>query len=375
MNGEKDKPITVVIDDLTINKFLIDCQNLSLTKNSICGIDFEFDMNWKTKERYISLMQIILISEPDKYTDHQIIKPIYILDPLRQLSDRQMEQLIEYIFCSNVIKIFHGSDSLDFPHIYTSILKNNKKRFIKFLNKSVDTRFLCEISKRVMRRIGMININDNKCSLYNALLDHKVIDKHVFDALTVVSSKINYNKKWEIEKLSPEQINYSSLDVSYLFDLLSNIIRFISENHRSNKLLSTITRLYRFHIINKLEIIKISNKCKKIVDSKNLTKDQLYIIDQKIMEHYFMDVLIEGKPLTIYFEDILSIDTTRKSILFCLRAFALSDDYTLIDKYFSDSKIFNRLKGHRTVIKLINVIKKKHQNRTLTLTQCDLLIN
>ncbi len=372
MENEKDKPITVVVDHMTVDKFLIDCQNLSFSKNGICGIDFEFDMNWKTKERYISLMQIILINDPEKYKDINVIKPIYLVDPLRQLSEPQMEQLIEYIFCSNVIKIFHGSDSLDFPHIYISILRGNKNKFIRFINKSVDTRFLCEISKRVMRRVGMININDNKCSLYNALLDHTVIDQKLFDVLTKISSKINYNKKWEIQKLSPEQISYSSLDVSYLFDLLENITKFISPispGQKSNDLLSIVTRLYRFHIINKLEIIKITNKCKNNVESKRLSKDQLFAIDQKIMEHYLMDILIDEKIVPIYFEDILSIDTTRKSILFCLRAFAVNDDQTLIDKYFINSKIFNRLKGRHSIIKLIDVIRKN--SSVSSLIDCD----
>lgn len=359
MNDEKDKPITVVTDRLTINKFLTDCQNLSLTKNGMCGIDFEFDMNWKTRERYISLMQIILISDPSEYKNPKIIKPIYLLDPLRQLSNIEMEKLVEYIFCSNVVKIFHGSDSLDFPHIYASILKNDKNKFINFVNKSVDTRFLCEISKRIMRRAGIISINDNKCSLYNALIDHDVIDKKLFNTLTNISSKINYNKKWEIQKLTPEQVSYSSLDVAYLFDLLDNITKIIG----SDQLLSMITRLYRFHITNKLDIIKISSKCKDMVESKKIPKDRLLIIDQKIMEHYLMDVMINNKPIAIYFEDILSIDTTRKSILFCLRAYEISDEMTHIDKYFNDSKIFfHRLKGHRTIIKLINVIKKKKTN-------------
>lgn len=371
MDNEKDKPITVVTDQMTINKFLLDCQNLSLTDNGICGIDFEFDMNWKIKERYISLMQIILISDPKKYKDHQTIKPIYILDPLKQLSDEQMDKLIEYIFCSNVIKIFHGSDSLDFPHVYKQILRNNKKKFIKFINKSVDTRFLCEISKRIMRRLGIINITNNKCSLYNALLDHNAINQKLYDALTENASKINYNKKWEIGNLSSEQIKYSSYDVSYLFDLLENITNFIMQEGKPNKLISTITRLYRFHILNKFEIIKISSKCKKYIDSKKLTKDELALIDQKIMDHFLMDIVINGKPITIYFEDILSIDTLRKSILYCLRVYLVSDDVTLIDKYFSDSKMFNRLQGHHTIIELINIIKKRKNNNINNLIQCD----
>jgi len=368
MIDQKDKPITVVIDQMTIDKFLIDCQNISLSKNGICGIDFEFDMNWGTKERYISLMQIILINDPMMYKDQSVIKPIYLLDPLRQLNDRQMQKLIEYIFCSNVIKIFHGSDSLDFPHIFRSILKNEKDKFVRFVNKSVDTRFLCELSKRLMRRIGSVDISDKKCSLYDALLAHKVIDDKLYSVLSNISSKINYNKKWIIGKLTPEQIKYSSLDVAFLFDLLANITNIIPE---SNHLLSIINRMYRFHIINRLEIIDISNKCKKYVESKNIQKDKLLFIDQKIMDRYLVDIVMNGKQLTVYMEDILSIDTLRKSLLFCLRAYMINDNTDLIDKYFSDSKIFSSISGHHTIIKLMNMIKEKNDKQVDKLVDCD----
>ncbi len=386
ITGPKDKPITIVINELTINQFIKECHNIyetckKKTNDSYCGIDFEFNMNWKTKERYISLMQIIFITNANNYHNTEIMKPIYILDPLK-FNHTVMKKMKKYIFCSKVIKIFHGSDSLDYPHVYEHILNKNKKKFIKFINYSIDTRFMCEISKRIMTRLGLISIDNKKCSIYNALFDHGILDKQSFDQLTLMSSKINYNKEWKIKDLSQEQISYAIYDVSYLYDLVHTIVLSIKNSKHvigmmNVDLISVINRMYRFHMINRLKISSISYRCKSLTDLKKISKENLNHIDQKIMDNYLMTI-IYNQPilhtnttsndthtyeLTINLEDILNIDTLRKSILFCLRVYEINESDTInVTEFIKKSKPFNLLKGHETILDLINIIKNKKEH-------------
>src|ERR1700733_960529 len=80
---KNDMPIIIVRSDVTMKRFMEDCKKIYLTNttNTFCGIDFEFNMNWKTKERYIGSMQIVFVFDDTKYYDPSYIKPIYILDP------------------------------------------------------------------------------------------------------------------------------------------------------------------------------------------------------------------------------------------------------------------------------------------------------
>jgi len=369
----KTFPITVVKTIEDENKFIEDCKKIYSMrkiqhKNTFCAIDLEFNMNWKTRERYIALMQIMFIFDDEKYHDKTHYKPIYILNPIK-LSDANKTNLNKFILCSNVIKIFHGSDSLDYPHIYKDVLKQNKTKFIRFINSSVDTRFLCEISKRSMGRLN-IDKESNRCSIYNALLDHNIINKEIFDNLTKISSKIDYNKKWIINELTSEQISYAAYDVMYLYDLLNIIVTSMGSFTNLNKnldVISVVNRLYRFHMLNRFGILKISAECKNMLNEYHIQKSDLEIIDQKIMEKFLVTIGYTDPKKTkvdmkldIYIEDVLSIDTIRKSILNCLRIYQCKKsevDIKKVERYWKKSKMFKLLKGHETILELVKIIK------------------
>jgi len=159
----RSKPICVVVSRKDTETFIADCHDIyqaSAHRDVFCGIDFEFNTNHSTKKRYIGLMQIILVSDPHKYfEDHN--KPIYIVDPSR-LSVASRDQMIRYIFCSKVKKIFHGSDSLDYGYVYEDLLGSSGEQFIRFVDNSIDTRFMCEISKRISQRLGLTDIANVK---------------------------------------------------------------------------------------------------------------------------------------------------------------------------------------------------------------------
>ncbi|VBB18914.1 hypothetical protein YASMINEVIRUS_1446, partial [Yasminevirus sp. GU-2018] len=371
-----DKPVTVVINSSDEKAFIRDCKklyDLSKISNSVfCGVDFEFNMNWKLKTRYISAMQVIFVFDANVYDSTDSVKPVYVLNPLK-IDKNRLKLFIKYILCSKVTKIFHGSDSLDYPHILSDLLNNHKRRFMKFLNSSVDTRFMCEITKRLSTRLNIKTEDDSRCSLYYALINSKVIDRKLFDILKKESDKINYNKPWIITKLTPEQIKYASYDVMYLYDLLRSLVKSVSivkntdgdvSKNNGFDLISVVNRLYRFHMINRLGLSKISEKCKVMFDStksaRSLTKDDLYTLDQKIFELKLGEVEYYGKRIEIFFEDILSIDTTRKSIMNCLRLYKLdhTPDVERADELFAVSKTFNFMKGHQSITQLIDVVRR-----------------
>jgi hypothetical protein len=396
LDPELDKPIKIIRNaksrsdthkdtdkatyiDSTI--FIKDCRKIyKLSKNNpsshktYCGIDLEFNMNWKLKKRYIAFIQIIFVFDKDTYYDKNTIKPVYILNPLT-LSDAHFKLFIKYILCSDVIKIFHGSDSLDYPHIFTDILKGNRRKFMKFINSSVDTRFLCELSKRFMSRLGIQLEIPSRCSLYYAMFTHNVIDRKLFDSLEKVASKIDYNKLWLIDQLKPEQLIYAAYDVYYLYDLLNELTTRMSPQMSQNTMennidiISLVNRLYRFHMINRLGISKISLKCKNLFEDylsqKKITKNGVNDIDQKIMDKKLCVTMYrhnngDVKSLDTYIEDVFSIDTIRKSILYILRIYRLnnsSSDLEYVDYLINTSNTFKYMKGHESILNLINLVK------------------
>lgn len=354
-----DKPVYIVDNKKKTDKFIQQCIDIyhinKEYKNSFCGIDIEFNTFKKSKERYIGIIQIIFVTNSNDYFTN-VKKPIYVFSP-NNLTKNQRDSFIKYILCSKITKIFHGSDSLDYPILYKSLLKN-KDDFMKFINSSVDTRFLCESSKRLMNRLNLIKTDINKCSIYNALLDHNVINKNKYKELSKCASKINHNKDWIITKLKDYQIKYSVYDVVYLFDLLYNISNRIKSNHKIIDPISLINRLYRFHIINKLDIIDISKKCKNI----DIPKKKLVKIDDMIREKELCDIVYthNNKKYNIkfYLEDVLSIDTIRKNILSCLRIYQIDIGYNdKIDMLLRESKYFNMLKGKTVILYLIDQIR------------------
>lgn len=365
-----DKPVIIIDDKNKMDNFIMDCLSIYDTnkkyKNSFCGIDIEYNTNRKTKKRYIGIIQIIFITNCNEYFT-ETKKPIYIFS-LNDMKHDYRNKFIKYILCSTVKKIFHGSDSLDYPILYESLLQN-KDNFMKFINSSIDTRFLCELSKRLMDRLHLIKVNIKKCSIYDALLDHGVISDTKYIELNKYSSNINYNTPWIITKLKKHQILYSMYDVVYLYDLLYNITNMMKSNHKSIDPVSLINRMYRFHIMNKLKIINISDECKNI----NISNNKLKQIDELIKEKELCDVLYTYNNKTydikLYIEDVLSLDTIRKNINSCLRIYQIdTGQTTTIDRLLKESTYFNMLKGKTTILYIIDLIR--HFDKVI-LTPCN----
>ena len=91
-------------------------------------------------------------------------------------------------------------------------------------------------------------------------------------------------------------------------------------------------------------------------------------MDQKIMETYLTSIQYTDNRSNVHkidltFEDVLFIDTTRKSILICLKIYQINHtkDVEAINSYLNDSQIFQLMKGHESIIKMIQIIGSKSQ--------------
>jgi len=210
---------------------------------------------------------------------------------------------------------------------------------------------------------------------------------------------------WLIDSLTAEQITYGAYDVIYLYDLMDMIVCSIRpgeetllDHNSARRILpsvdldpiSLVNRLYRFHMLNRLGILTISADCKKLSDesycnNQNSSKTKMKSIidiDEKIMEIFLTTINYKYEGTThkidIVIEDILSLDTIRKSILNCLRIYhpdiiKIIDPSKLnrIDKFWTDSEQFNSMKGKESIQGLINIIKMKSTKDVISSTNCD----
>lgn len=195
-------------DEKYMTKYFQNFIKLSTKNTSYLGIDFEFNKITKGT-RDVALMQLNL--------ENNNSGEIFILHPPSLLSTNS---LIELLTSDNIIKILHGSESLDIPYLYNQLLIR-ENLIIKFNKNFYDTKILCEYT------------NSAKCSIYELLLDKKIISKNKLDELEEIEEKMGpiYLIQINIKKLTDELLKYSVYDVLFLPELFKV---FYSEIEKSN---------------------------------------------------------------------------------------------------------------------------------------------
>ena len=241
------------IDD--INKEIFMCSifntfiknaNYNLKEKHYLGIDFEFKQVAKVN-REIALMQINMENDSN-------IGYIFILFP-PSLKKENYNLLITLISNSNIIKILHGAESLDIPYLFNQILIIPDK-VSNFSKNFYDTRYLCEY-------YHIVNNIKGKCSIYNLLLDNKIITQNKINELDNIEKITGpiYLITIDIYKLSPELLKYSLYDVIFLPELIK---KFINMGVIYNKIIPELTSLinkYKRQIENQFNnLILIINK-------------------------------------------------------------------------------------------------------------------
>jgi hypothetical protein len=232
-NKEKEEFMVNIFDEF-INK----------SDKEICyaGIDFEFNKVSKT-DREVALMQINLENDSD-------IGYIFVLYP-PELDKKNMDKLLKLITNPYIIKILHGAESLDIPYLFNQVLIT-KTNIDNFCKNFYDTKFLCDYSilKKENGTLG--------CSIYNLLLDQKIITPQKLEELNSIEEKTGpiYLIHIDIHKLDYQVLRYSLYDVLYLPQLIK---KFMKKGDIYNKIIPEISCLinkYKRKIENDFMIIE-----------------------------------------------------------------------------------------------------------------------
>jgi hypothetical protein len=281
-------------------QFFIDyIEKVKLTNKSYyIGIDFEFRKISK-KDRDVALMQINLED------DDTLVGFIFLLYP-PDLNDKQLDILIQLLSEPNIIKILHGSESLDIPYLFNQILKT-KDNITGFCSNFYDTKYLCDYYR-------IVNNNaDIKCSIYNLLLDHKIISQAKLTDLNSIEEHTGpiYLVVIDLYNMTDDIFKYSLYDVIYLPELIK---KFINNGIIYKKIIpqvSCVINKYRRNIEDEF------SKIERIINYLNIAF--IYDGDEKILlkdiwENYFYFITDQHKYLEYimfmhYFKNFFEVIT------------------------------------------------------------------
>lgn len=213
---------------------------LNTNKKKIMSFDLEFNTPpGSHKERVIAIFQIAF------YLKNYVL--IIFFNPI--LLNKNNNNLIKKLLISkNILKIGHGTDSLDVPAIFMYLDTDDDR--ISFINTLYDTRFLCEYENVITE--------SKLCNIYYLLEKYSVLTPEQMNFLIINEQKIGkfWMNKIDLKNLSPELRDYSMYDALYLKKLLGSIKRDFKKLNYNYKLIIEATR---FIFLLKREIIKIYN--------------------------------------------------------------------------------------------------------------------
>ena len=308
----------------------------ALSKNAYVGIDFEFN------DHKVALCQLAFFPQRNN-------KFIFVFDP-NDLSTKESNYLITHLFTSKyIIKLLHGSDSLDIPYIFQDLFMGNTTYIFDFLCNLIDTRFMCEYNKIIDSNDKLKNRDINKkCSIYDALLYFDVINKNTYNELLSInrsmesstkSNKVDDNKYvWDVNKMNEKQLRYAIYDVFYFMDFYTNIMK---KSDSGIILIPIFTRLVfmeKWGITNLLVTMKtdvdIVNNYIVKYNNKNYTLIQIFndINGDKIK------VEIAGKNISV--QDLLEINYFKSTIMIILKYvvyYIIMNDY---DVFMTKTTLF-----------------------------------
>jgi hypothetical protein len=174
------------------------------------GIDLEFNKVSKdTKD--IALMQINM--ENDKKEAY-----IFLFKPSELNNNKKV--LVELLTSPHIIKILHGSESLDIPYIFNELLVT-KKNIDNFCSNFYDTKFLCEYYN-IMNRIK------KSCSIYSLLEDHNIITHKKVKELEANEKDMGSISEITIDiyNMNDNILKYALYDVIFLPQLIKKLLSY-----------------------------------------------------------------------------------------------------------------------------------------------------
>lgn len=339
--------------------------NLVKGKKNHCAIDYEFSTD---RERKVALMQINFPGSNQNY--------LWIIDPKKY--DKKKIGIINNLLLLNdkIYKVLHGSESLDIPYMYNILFDNNKSKIIKFTNKLIDTRFLCEYVRKSLGEEG-------RCSIYDAFLYFGTINKEKYDYLQKVNDKMGPIQyvNWEIEKLSDYHIKYAMYDVLNLVTLVYDIFEKILDHTPTYaRTYYYIIKIIRFVILERKNVTDVLEFSKRTVNEMNN-----YIVDHNNDKSTLLDIynnIIENcvlyenddKIYVNFIETVSYIKGTFNFLLKYITFYVLSNKYKvyknkneLMDNEINIGQLYAKINdiNFKSLVKLLKIFEKYVENYKL----------
>ena len=343
----------IILDNITkIKLFVIYCvlyhydshsYSISNNKNSYIGIDFEFNT------AKIALCQIAFFTK-------RTSKFIFIFNPT-ELDNVQTELFIKYTLISKfIIKLVHGSDSLDIPYIFQELFANNYNYIYDFVKNIIDMRFICEYIK-------IITMSENKkCNIYDALLYFSVIDTAKYDYLMNCHKSINENKNneqlWNVHNMNNEKIIYTLYDVIYLLSFYKQLRKYAKKTNRQLYITFNYIILFtRLIFLDKWNIIDLSQIIKKNTDPLNnyivhYNKNNTTMINifNSIIEKLFINL----NGVNIYLKYFLGINYFKSTIVLIMKQliyYILATNYNV---FMNKNDLFTGDINYKFILNILN---------------------
>ncbi len=276
-----------ICKDEKLNSFLEEyiLNFIKSSSNKIIGIDFEF--NRINDKREIALCQINFYIN-DNNNDIFLFYPPYI-----------KKNIFVKLLTSDIIKILHGSESLDIPYLLDNILSiDDRQAFFKNL---FDTRYMCEY-------YNAENNIDGKCKIYDLLLHMKVINKSKYDDLMKNDQLMGniWNINIDVKNMSKELINYCVYDVEFLPELYNKFPK--------NKIYQKI--IQEIACINfSLRYDNILDKLFTNISKYNLIQHPSFNFNNKLLTYNEIYIMVFGYLLTFdIFNNLYKINYFKKFI-------------------------------------------------------------
>jgi hypothetical protein len=302
------------IDTLEKEIYMINIFNQFIknkNKKNIIAIDFEFNKVSKTT-RDVALMQINLENTTD-------IGYIFILDPAK-LKKVNYKILIKLITRPKIIKVLHGSESLDIPYLFNQLLI--KKKYIdNFCKNFYDTKIICDY-------LNISYLQKKSCSIYDFLFNTNIINQKQLDNLNKIEEKMGpiYLIYIDIYKLDDNLLNYALYDVLYLPELIKKLLNYDMESSSWYILIS--------------ELLAIINKYKRNIEpSFNILEllinnmNNYYIIHNK--KKYNLHTIWESYYIVLTSDKIINVLNTINYFKYFFKII------TKFIVYYNISKCFN----------------------------------
>ena len=297
------------------NKF-IGNQMLNLNEKHYIGIDFEFNKISKG-DRDIALMQINM--EQDNNTGY-----IFVLYP-PELSSKNLSILINLLTNKYIIKILHGSESLDIPYLFNQLLIT-KKNIDNFCSNFYDTKYLCEYKN-----------TSKSCSIYNLLLDNQIITQTKVKELDSIGPV--YLEYMDIHNLSNDILRYSLYDVIYLPELLKKYL--IKGKIYSKIIPETSHIVFKYKRGIELEFIQLE----KLINSLNVyfiyDNDNIILLNDIWLFYYniIYNKYLDNLKEIHYFKNFIEITTKLAVYSYLMKYYRVyqnknNSEIINFDKYF-----------------------------------------